>query len=159
MSLLLLHTSMVSMDGRQILINTCCSCNYMLSAHFTECGKYNVWHFGTTAETISILYFSCTAVQVALILGPFVVCLFASTLLANVHPFWVYAFSFSVYCTLAGCILGHCQKCTKFVAYKYNKARRQCTHPELHWSSCTHHKVHTDILSYVYLPIFNSFFN
>jgi len=40
MSLLLLHTSMVSMDGRQILINTCCSCNYMPSAHLAEFGKY-----------------------------------------------------------------------------------------------------------------------
>jgi len=41
MSLLLLHASIVSMDGKQILINTRCSCNYIPWVHFTEFGKYN----------------------------------------------------------------------------------------------------------------------
>jgi hypothetical protein len=125
MGLLLLHASIVSMDGKQILINTRCSCNYIPWVHFTEFGKYNFRHLGTTVEIMSMLHFRCTEVQVSLVLGLSIVHLFVSMLRANVRHFFIYDFSFSVSCPLAGCTLGHCQKCMKLTAH--NKARHQCT--------------------------------
>ena len=67
MSLLLLHASTMSMDGRQMLISMCCRCNNIPWVHFTEFGKYNFCHLGTTAETMSMLHFSGTEVQACLL--------------------------------------------------------------------------------------------
>jgi len=89
MSLLLLHASMVSMDGRQILINTFCSCNFIAWIHFREFGKYNF-------DNLVPLLKQHAKFQLHRGTGLFVVHLFALMLCANICHFVIYAFSFSV---------------------------------------------------------------
>jgi hypothetical protein len=136
MSLLLLHASMMSMGGIQILISTCCSCNYIAWVHFTEFGKCNF------DILVPLLKQQGCSISVAQSYRPVCCSPFCSDASCQCMPLLHLCFLIFSLMLFGCCTLGHCQKCKKLTAYY--KARNQCTH----------HYIQTDILSCANLPIF-----